>query len=101
MRREVLPGAPWTSCWVMDCPDFRRNSGKLQKDYHNYVYERVYFRGQHDGDFLKSGGHGDSSVGNRSGVLTRRDSVIEEFQPSDHWPVSDGRSDGRGLVVLA
>ena len=35
-------GAPWTSCWVMFCPVFRRNSGKLQKDYHNYVYERVY-----------------------------------------------------------
>ena len=23
---------------------FWRNSGKLQKDYHNYVYERVYFK---------------------------------------------------------
>ena len=28
--------------------------GKLQKDYHNYVYERVYFRDQVRGD---SSGH--------------------------------------------
>ena len=33
-------GVPWTSCWVMDCPVFRRKIGKLQKNYHNYVYER-------------------------------------------------------------
>ena len=35
-------GVPRTSCWVMDCPDFRRNLGKLQKGYHNCVYESVY-----------------------------------------------------------
>ena len=38
-------GVLWTSCWVMDRPDFWRNFGRFQKDYHNYVYERVYLRG--------------------------------------------------------
>ena len=50
MRRAGLPGAldellgHGLSC-------FRRNSGKLQKDYHNYVYERVYCKGRLGGDF--------------------------------------------------
>ena len=30
-------GVLWTSCWVMGCPVFWRNSEKLQKDYHNCV----------------------------------------------------------------
>ena len=39
-------GVVWTSCWVMKSPVLGGIWEEFQKDYHNCVYERVYFRGR-------------------------------------------------------